>query len=75
MRSAGFISVENNRIYFTRTWMGQDQGFYLQDGQVYRQRAEALPDISIVGRFWKINLDQFYQFGIPAIHRRFKNQF
>lgn len=51
----GFLSVEERRIYFTRTFHGQDQGFYWQEGKLYRM----IPDAStgnyqLAGGFGKI---------------------
>jgi hypothetical protein len=41
MDPIGFVSVENNQVYFTRTFEGQDQGFCLRDGKFYRLKADA----------------------------------
>jgi hypothetical protein len=41
MDPIGFVSVENNQVYFTRTFEGKDQGFCLRDGKVYRLKADA----------------------------------
>jgi hypothetical protein len=41
MDPLGFVSIENGRVYFTRTYEGRDQGFCLREGRVYRLRAEA----------------------------------
>jgi hypothetical protein len=41
MNVLGFISVENNSIYFTRTYNGGDHGFCWRDGKVYQMKANA----------------------------------
>ena len=41
MEPLGFLSVENNRIYFTRSFQGQDHGFCYHDGHVYMLNADA----------------------------------
>jgi hypothetical protein len=41
MEPIGFVSVENDCVYFTRTCNGADEGFCLRDGQVFRLHAEA----------------------------------
>ena len=41
MDPIGFVSTKNNKIYFTRTFQGQDQGFCLHDGNIYRLKADA----------------------------------
>ena len=41
MDPLGFISVENDRVYFSRTHNGQDQGFCFHDGQIYRFKTDA----------------------------------
>ena len=35
MEPLGYLSVNNNQIFFTRSSMGQDQGFCYRDGKVY----------------------------------------
>ncbi len=42
MDPLGFISVENQVIYFTRTYQGQDQGFCLREGKIYPLLADAV---------------------------------
>ena len=42
MDPLGFISVENNCIYFTRTCRGEDQGFCLRDERIYRMKADGV---------------------------------
>ena len=41
MDPLGFISVEKDSIFFTRTWRGTDQGFCLHDGKVFRMKENA----------------------------------
>jgi hypothetical protein len=41
MEPLGYISVDDNRIYFTRTFGEQDQGFCLRDGQIYQMITDA----------------------------------
>jgi hypothetical protein len=41
MDPIGFLSAGNNEIYFTRTFKGQDQGFSLHDGNIYRLKTDA----------------------------------
>ena len=41
MDPLGFLSVENNRIFFTRTFAGEDQGFYYQEGRIYQLHTDA----------------------------------
>jgi hypothetical protein len=37
----GYISVSGNQVYFTRTSHGEDRGFCLSDGEVFRLQADA----------------------------------
>ncbi len=37
----GYISVAGNRVYFTRTSDGEDRGFCLRDGEVFRLQKDA----------------------------------
>ena len=37
----GYISVAGNQVYFTRTSDGEDRGFCLRDGEVFRLQADA----------------------------------
>ncbi len=41
MQPIGFVSVKDDRIYFTRTFQEQDQGFYLKDSQIYPMNKDA----------------------------------
>ena len=41
MEPIGFVSVERDKIYFTRTYHEQDQGFYLKDGQIFSLKRNA----------------------------------
>ena len=41
MDPVGFISVDDNTIYFTRTFNGQDQGFCWKNGHFYQLQADA----------------------------------
>jgi hypothetical protein len=41
MDPIGFISVENNTIYFTRSNEGQDQGFCFRNGNFFRLKSDA----------------------------------
>jgi len=58
MEPLGFISVENSRIYFTRTFNEHDQGFCWQDGQIYQMNDEASAgNYQLSGGIWEINLE------------------
>jgi hypothetical protein len=41
MDPIGFVSVENNQVYFTRTFEGHDQGFCLRDGNIFSLKSDA----------------------------------
>jgi hypothetical protein len=42
MDPVGFVSVDKEDIYFTRTYQGQDQGFCLHQGRVFLLKADAV---------------------------------
>lgn len=64
MEPLGFISVENNRIYFTRTFNEHDQGFCWHDGQIYQMNDEASAgNYQLSGGFGKLTWNSFTSAG------------
>jgi hypothetical protein len=60
----GFLSVEGNHIYFTRTFNGTDQGFCWKEGRVYRLDVDAnAGNYQLSGSFGKIAWTSFTSAG------------
>jgi hypothetical protein len=64
MEPIGFVFVESNQIYFTRTFEGQDQGFCLRNGNVYRLHADASTgNYQLSAGFGKLSWNSFTSAG------------
>ncbi len=64
MEPLGFISVENNRIYFTRTFNEHDQGFCWHEGQIYEMNDEASAgNYQLSGGYGKLTWNSFTSAG------------
>ena len=51
----GYLSVEDNKVYFTRTYQGVDQGFCFREGRIYSLTANAQSgNYQLAGAFGKL---------------------
>ncbi|MDP9043074.1 MAG: hypothetical protein M3N30_13935, partial [Bacteroidota bacterium] len=65
MEPVGFVSVENGRVYFTRTFHGKDQGFCLRNGHVHPLKTEASAgNYQLSGGFNQMTWNSFTSAGI-----------
>jgi hypothetical protein len=60
----GFISAEEDRVYFTRTHNEQDQGFCYRNGSVFRLKADASTgNYQLSGGYGKLTWNSFTSAG------------
>jgi hypothetical protein len=76
MDPLGFVSFENNRVFFTRTYEGEDQGFCYVDGRIYLLRADAITgNYQLSAREGKIAWNSFTSSGFRIRTVRSENIF
>ncbi len=72
----GFVSVNNNEIYFTRSFQGQDHGFSYRDGRVYILDADAgSGNYQLSAGFGKLTWNSFTSAGYRMQVSEIKNLF
>ena len=60
----GYVSVEGNQVYFTRTHNGEDQGFCYENGLVYRMKVNASSgNYQLAGGYGKLTWNSFTSAG------------
>jgi hypothetical protein len=76
MNPIGFISVEDKQVYFTRTFNGEDQGFCMRDGQIFRLNAEtSTGNYQLSGGYGKLTWNSFTSAGLRLQVSGTKNLF
>jgi len=74
----GYISVDGDRIFFTRTTKGEDRGFCWKDGQIFRLESDAgTGNYQLAAGYGEITWNSFSSAGfrlqVTGIQHAFKN--
>jgi hypothetical protein len=78
MEPLGYISVNNNQVFFTRSYLGQDQGFCYREGRVYMLNTDAAAgNYQLSAGYGKLSWSSFtsagYRLQVSDTNRLFGN--